>query len=207
MGDTTDKRSESHSSREAILEAAHEAFSEEGFSRATLRDIARRAGVTHGLIRKHFGSKEELFLKAMPGTRDWRPMVESASREQFPETAARAFVERQEAGSISDVLVAIIRSSSERDMKRVLPLFRRLLENCHSLYDPLMPNSTGAGLRTELIVSIMIGLTFHRHVVQQGQIAELDEAAFESLVADTFERIITGRRIEGHDGPGPEEKR
>lgn len=53
--------------REAILEAARAAFAERGYTRATIREIAGRAGVTHGLVMRHFGSKEQLFLAAVPG--------------------------------------------------------------------------------------------------------------------------------------------
>ena len=44
-----------------IVEAALAAFADHGFEGASLRDIAQRAGVTHGLIRHHFGNKEAIF--------------------------------------------------------------------------------------------------------------------------------------------------
>lgn len=51
--------------RERILEAALEAFSENGFDGARTRDIARRAGVTLGLLQYYFGSKLELWKAAV----------------------------------------------------------------------------------------------------------------------------------------------
>ncbi len=53
----------------AILEAAREVFTERGYARATIREIARRAGVTHGLVMRHFGTKEQLLIEALPGPR------------------------------------------------------------------------------------------------------------------------------------------
>ncbi len=47
--------------KEAIIQAAVSEFAEHGFEGASLRDIASRAGTTHGLIRHHFGSKDEVF--------------------------------------------------------------------------------------------------------------------------------------------------
>ncbi|MDX2006303.1 MAG: TetR/AcrR family transcriptional regulator [Meiothermus sp.] len=47
--------------KEAIVGAALSEFAEHGFEGASLRTIAQRAGTTHGLIRHHFGSKEEVF--------------------------------------------------------------------------------------------------------------------------------------------------
>jgi len=46
--------------RARIREAALEHFAEEGYERATIRRIARTAGVSLGLVRHHFGSKEAL---------------------------------------------------------------------------------------------------------------------------------------------------
>jgi TetR/AcrR family transcriptional regulator len=47
--------------RERILEAAIDAFSEVGFLAASTRDVARRAGVSQGLVTYHFSSKESLW--------------------------------------------------------------------------------------------------------------------------------------------------
>jgi AcrR family transcriptional regulator len=46
--------------RARIREAALELFAERGIAGATIRDIALKAGVSSGLLRHHFGSKEGL---------------------------------------------------------------------------------------------------------------------------------------------------
>jgi AcrR family transcriptional regulator len=46
--------------RARIREAALVHFAEDGYDRATIRAIARTAGVSPGLLRHHFGSKEDL---------------------------------------------------------------------------------------------------------------------------------------------------
>jgi AcrR family transcriptional regulator len=46
--------------RARIREAALRHFADEGYERATIRGIARTAGVSPGLLRHHFGSKEQL---------------------------------------------------------------------------------------------------------------------------------------------------
>src|SRR5690348_11059831 len=46
--------------RARIRDAALGHFAEHGFDRATIRDIARTAGVSPGLVRHHFGSKDGL---------------------------------------------------------------------------------------------------------------------------------------------------
>jgi TetR/AcrR family transcriptional regulator, regulator of cefoperazone and chloramphenicol sensitivity len=46
--------------RARIREAALKHFADDGYERATVRAIARSAGVSPGLLRHHYGSKEEL---------------------------------------------------------------------------------------------------------------------------------------------------
>ena len=46
--------------RARIREAALRRFAEQGFQRATIRGIAQTAGVSPGLLRHHFGSKDDL---------------------------------------------------------------------------------------------------------------------------------------------------
>jgi TetR/AcrR family transcriptional regulator len=60
-----------HAGREAILQAARTEFAKAGFHGTKMRDIARRAGVSQGLLHHHFDGKEGL----------WSAVGEQASRE------------------------------------------------------------------------------------------------------------------------------
>ena len=44
----------------AILEAATDLFAERGPAATSIRDIAARSHVNHGLVFRHFGTKEQL---------------------------------------------------------------------------------------------------------------------------------------------------
>jgi AcrR family transcriptional regulator len=44
----------------ALLDAAAELFASRGAAAVSVRDIAAAAGVNHGLVHRHFGSKDEL---------------------------------------------------------------------------------------------------------------------------------------------------
>lgn len=52
-------------SRQKILEAAFECFSEECYCSVSLAEIAKRAGIKKPSIYAHFSSKEELFLETL----------------------------------------------------------------------------------------------------------------------------------------------
>lgn len=49
----------------ALLLSASEEFAERGFESASIRAIARRAHVNHGLIHRHFGSKAQLLTAVL----------------------------------------------------------------------------------------------------------------------------------------------
>lgn len=61
---------EAEQTRTAILTVAMRLFADRGFDPVSLRDIAAAAGFTHGLIRHHFGAKDDV----------WRAVVEHADR-------------------------------------------------------------------------------------------------------------------------------
>lgn len=51
---------EDRTARARILKAAMEHFAQEGYERSTIRTIAQTAGVSHGMLRHHYGSKVAL---------------------------------------------------------------------------------------------------------------------------------------------------
>lgn len=57
--------------RQRIVQSARTLFAARGFEAVSLRDIADHSGVTHGLIRHHFGSKEDI----------WRAVIDAAFQE------------------------------------------------------------------------------------------------------------------------------
>jgi TetR/AcrR family transcriptional regulator len=58
-------RPSADATRDRILDAAIELFSEQSFEGATLRSIATRAGVTQPLLNYHYRSKDELWRAAV----------------------------------------------------------------------------------------------------------------------------------------------
>lgn len=51
--------------RAEIVRAASAGFAEHGYERASLRDIAARANVTHAALLRHFASKDDLLVAAL----------------------------------------------------------------------------------------------------------------------------------------------
>src|ERR1700760_1539769 len=104
------RRRNPEASRAAILEAARAVFTERGYARGTIREIAQRAGVTHGLVMRHFGSKERLIIEALPGPRAAAGVV-PGELATLPERIAEAFVRETESADGEHAAVALIRSA------------------------------------------------------------------------------------------------
>ncbi len=51
--------------RDALLDAATALYQRRGPARVSVRDVASRAGVNHGLVHRHFGSKDALTAEVM----------------------------------------------------------------------------------------------------------------------------------------------
>ncbi|MFY1829785.1 TetR/AcrR family transcriptional regulator [Myxococcus fulvus] len=85
--------------RTAILTAAAQHFAQLGFTRVSLEDIARRAGLEHGQVSRHFSTKEALFIAVVRqhGVPAMEALERAVARAPSPEQQVRTFVEvRQE---------------------------------------------------------------------------------------------------------------
>lgn len=66
------------STRDKILEAAIELFSEKGFSGTTTKEIAERAGVNEALIFRYFSTKKELYGAIIEKKIEENPGIEAS---------------------------------------------------------------------------------------------------------------------------------
>jgi AcrR family transcriptional regulator len=54
----------------AVLQAAGDLFAEKGPAATSIREVAARAGVNHGLLHRHFGSKRQLLAATLQNLAD-----------------------------------------------------------------------------------------------------------------------------------------
>ena len=183
------RRRNPQASRAAILAAARTAFAERGYAGATIRDIASRAGVTHGLVVMHFVSKEQLFLAAVPGHRDLADVV-AGELELLPVRVATAFVERMENDPADDPLIALVRSSSS-NVDAAARLYAAMQENSVELYRDLLPGPDPAA-RVELLGALVIGVTFSRYIMRSGHLVEMNPEELREYLIPVLRTILLG---------------
>lgn len=101
---STTRGEQKRESRKRILDCALRHFSERGFDAASLRDIANDAGVTHALVRAHFGGKEEL----------WRETIDHlfAQQEDVMDLAALVNTERLSAQDVRRLIHGFVAYSA-----------------------------------------------------------------------------------------------
>jgi TetR/AcrR family acrAB operon transcriptional repressor len=88
-------KEEAQQTKEAVLEAALQVFSEKGYAAATLNEIAARAAVTRGAIYWHFNNKAELYnTLLLEASSTSAQVVEQAAGEggELPEILRRIFI-------------------------------------------------------------------------------------------------------------------
>ncbi|MDI3336757.1 TetR/AcrR family transcriptional regulator [Defluviimonas aestuarii] len=72
--------------REQLIEATIEIIAQRGYARTTLTDVARHAGLSHGLVNFHFETKEGLFSETLSYLaeeyrRNWTAALEATGPE------------------------------------------------------------------------------------------------------------------------------
>ncbi len=134
----TGRRPGRSGTREAILGAARESFTASGYDRASIRDIARRAGVDPALVHHYYGSKHELFSAAIKMPIDIASVIETVlrgERERVGERIVALLLSVWDDRRDRSPLVALVRSAvTSEDAARMLReflasvLFARLAE-------------------------------------------------------------------------------
>ncbi len=121
--------------RQLILETAAEAFAELGFPSASMNDIARRCGVSKGLLYHYYASKERLLFDLTEQyTRRLVALVEEAERrvrdpaERLPELIRLFLDEYQTSQARHMVLLHDLRFLPERERRIVVGNQRRAID-------------------------------------------------------------------------------
>jgi AcrR family transcriptional regulator len=119
-------------SRERIREAATELFRERGFDGATLREIARRAGMGASSIYRHVRSKEELLIDELAQLQEdtWLQFRRQDDRRQPTRDRVRRFLVTQHQLLVEDrdfttIAMRAITKPDQRVARDVLMLHDR----------------------------------------------------------------------------------
>ncbi|MEV0235164.1 TetR family transcriptional regulator [Nonomuraea sp. NPDC050786] len=185
------RRPGSADTRGEILAAARKVFAEKGFDKATVRAIAREAGVDPALVHHYFDTKEGMFAAAMqlPITPDQViPALLEGPREEIGERLVRLLLQVTAAPETREPMVALIRSAMTNE--QAATMFREFISN--ALLFQVAERLTVPHLRIEAAFAQMYGVIMGRYVIKLEPLASAGHDELVELLAPTIQRYLTG---------------
>lgn len=185
--------------RDALVEAALYLFGQKGFSAASTREIAARAGANVAAIAYHFGGKEGLRLACVEAiahhfdevllTDGVRPPADPAAARQMLETVVRSGVRFMASGAPAQDVVAFLLREVTDGGPFLDTLFSRVLEPRHRLLCALWGAATGTEPESEatrLAVFAMMGQVIYFRI---GRPMILRRMGWQQIAPDAADRI------------------
>ena len=187
-------RTESADTRDRILAAAREQFSERGYEKTSVRAIAKAAGVDSALVHHYFGTKEQVFESAVEVA--FAPMLRSRDTlldgplDGIGERLTRMIFGLWENPVTRTPLLAIVRSAVNNEAAAAV--FRRLitgqlLRRIASQLDVPDPE-----LRAELAAAQIVGVAMMRYVIKIEPVASADPEQIIARLAPVVQGHLTG---------------
>jgi len=177
----------------AILDAAEKLFSQRGFTAVSVRDIAAEAGVSHALVHRYLGSKEQVY-RAMLLRRE--SVIRDAAPDEDDLIEATRLMLREAVLNQRDYVRLLARSalrgmSFERTVgrfaatERLVELARGVASAEGDARDPAAPDPRFV---IASIVAMLLGWSAGREWILRA--VDLESMSDEEF-CDEFERIVT----------------
>lgn len=177
--------------RQCILKAAHEAFVEMDYQRATFREIARRAGIDPALISYYFNSKAQLFRESLSLPEDPKKLLVGALAGGAPEETGyrlaavilNTWEQAATAGTLSTLFTLLLQDSSTQQT------FARYIEN-DILATVKKELQIDLVLPIELIMSAVLGMLLSRYVVKLEPLASMSREDLIDTLGTIIQRLL-----------------
>lgn len=188
------RRAGAQDTRAAILAAAKRAFGRHGFDAASMRGIARDAGVDPALLVHYYGNKAGLFEASLELPVD-PDLVVAALLDGDPadlgSRLVQTFLGVWDATPGQGPMLALLRGAvTHEDSAGML---RELLQR--RLIRPVV-DGIGADrpdVRAALVASQMVGLALTRYVLRLEPLASAVPVSVISWIGPTVQRYLTGQ--------------
>ncbi|WP_026378722.1 TetR family transcriptional regulator [Agromyces italicus] len=184
--------------RARILAAATAEFGERGYEAASIRAIARRAGVDPALVHHYFDDKQRLVAEVVEVPLRPDRLVGTAldgPLDELGERLVRAVLTAWDAPAVRPAAVAALRSAiGQGPVARMLREFLRreiMLRIAVRLDDRDDP--TDAEVRAELAASQLVGVIMVRYVLEFEPLASLAVDELVTRVGPAVQWHLTGR--------------
>ncbi len=180
--------------RAAICAAASGLFLERGYTAATLREIAHRAGYDVALISYYFGSKSELFAEVMRLTLGPSQVLKDAlvgdPSTLAPRLAARVIAAWEDLDTGPRLSRLAREAMTNVDL---LPALRGYLDR--ELMIPLVEYFGGhhATERAAATIAVVIGMIFSRYVLELDHVTKVPPTLYVQTMVPVLTQATTSR--------------
>uniref|UniRef100_A0AAU2V5Z5 TetR family transcriptional regulator n=1 Tax=Streptomyces sp. NBC_00003 TaxID=2903608 RepID=A0AAU2V5Z5_9ACTN len=173
----------------AILEAARERFAADGYERATIRAIARDAGIDPSMVMRYYGNKEGLFAAASEIDLGL-PELGGLPGKHIGAVLVAHFLDRWEA---DEVLTALLRVgvTNAAGAERVRTIFA---EQLVPIAAGVCPEPADAPRRAALVSSQILGMAMARYVLRFPPAVAMSREEVIAWLAPTLQRYLTAER-------------
>ncbi|MFD9390268.1 TetR family transcriptional regulator [Streptomyces sp. NPDC060000] len=186
-------RAESADTRDRILTAAREEFSERGYEKTSVRGIAKAADVDSALVHHYFGTKEQVFEAAIEvafaPALNAPEAVADGPLDQVGERFARFILGVWENPTTRKPLLAIVRSAVNNETAAAV--FRRLVASQLLRRIAVQLDLPDAELRAELAAAQLVGCAMLRYVIKVEPLASADLELIIARVAPVVQGHLT----------------
>jgi AcrR family transcriptional regulator len=186
------RRPAGEDTRGTILAAALAEFSTKGYDGASMRGIARAAGVDPALVHHNFEGKSALFVESMdlPGNPgEILAGLVDGPVENAGERVVRGFLAVWEPPERRARLVALLRSAVVNE--QAAEMLREFLTREVFGRVAATTGLSDVPLRASLAASQMMGVAVMRYVFVLGPLAEADAEDLVAQLAPTLQRYLT----------------
>jgi AcrR family transcriptional regulator len=178
--------------RTAILSAAREQFAATGYAAASVRGIARQAGVDPALVHHYFGTKEQVFVAAMqlpfqPG--EMLPQVLAGDPDGLGERLVRLFLGAWDSPEFRAPMLGMLRSAMTGEQGAAMLrefVGTALIGRVAEALGPVDP------LRVQAAAAQMVGVVILRHVIRLEPLASASVDDVVALIAPAVQRHLLG---------------
>lgn len=185
------RRPAGEDTRSLIVETARAEFAERGYDAATLRGIARRAGVDPALLHHYFKGKAGLFTEVIAIPLDTTTIVAGivdGPPEQVGERIARTFLGLWDAPDGRDRFTTLVRSALSNE--QAAATLREFITRELLVKIAAQSGAKDAKLRATMAASQMVGIAIVRYVVKVQPLATASVDEIAALVGPTLQSYL-----------------
>ena len=179
--------------RAEVLTAARAEFAERGYEGASVRGIARAAGVDQSLVHHYFGSKEQLFVASMrlPAVpEEVLPLLLAAGVHGLGERLVRLFLSLYSDPVSREPVLALLASAVSHE--RAAAMMRGFVTEALVGRIAAGLDLPDRGLRASLVASHLVGLFVARYVVGLEELARADDEDIVALMGPAVQHYLDG---------------